>query len=414
MTAVEFYDRTPIENVISSLTTEPDKIIFLGDDKGMKGFEGTYNTFLKNRKFKTKVEYRNINKNSINNIVAELSSIVEAEGSCVFDLTGGDDLALVAMGIVYEKYAKKGVLMQRFNMNNGVVYDCDNDGKVFYKGTPLITVEENVMLHGGLVRKDQDGKRTIQWELNEDFICDVDKMWSICRVNPGLWNARVNVLEAILGCNKTEDALRVSASLSDVRQHLTQEKIRYVSVQGFLKILNKNGLICDYTEKDDTVYFEFKNQQVKRCLEKAGTVLELKVLTAAKRVTDKEGNPVYTDMMSGVYIDWDGDFHHLSDEEKDTENEIDVVLMKGLVPIFISCKNGHIEDEELYKLETVTNRFGGAYAKKVLIASYVGKSVNSVKYFKQRAKDMKINLIDGVHNLSDAQFIKMIKHLIYS
>ena len=31
MIAVEFFDRTPIENAISSLTTVPDKIIFIGD-----------------------------------------------------------------------------------------------------------------------------------------------------------------------------------------------------------------------------------------------------------------------------------------------------------------------------------------------------------------------------------------------
>ena len=43
MTAVEFYDRTPIENVISSLTTVPD--IFIGDGKVMKKFDSVYRTF---------------------------------------------------------------------------------------------------------------------------------------------------------------------------------------------------------------------------------------------------------------------------------------------------------------------------------------------------------------------------------
>ena len=49
MTAVEFYDRTPIENVISSLTTVPNKIIFIGDGKAMKKFEHVYKIFLESR-----------------------------------------------------------------------------------------------------------------------------------------------------------------------------------------------------------------------------------------------------------------------------------------------------------------------------------------------------------------------------
>lgn len=69
----------------------------------------------------------------------------------------------------------------------------------------------------------------------------------------------------------------------------------------------------------------------------------------------------------------------MTDEEKDTENEIDVVLMKGLTLIFISCKNGQVDDDELYKLESVTNRFGGLYAKKVLIATYLGKKTKSME-----------------------------------
>ena len=35
MTAVEFFDRAPIENAISSLTIVPDKIIFIGDKNDM-------------------------------------------------------------------------------------------------------------------------------------------------------------------------------------------------------------------------------------------------------------------------------------------------------------------------------------------------------------------------------------------
>lgn len=412
MTAVEFYDRTPIENVISSLTTVPDKIIFIGDGKVMKKFDSVYRTFLEARGLNIELAYRNIKKNDLNNIVEVLSDIVETEEQCVFDLTGGEDLVLVAMGIVFQKHSNKNIQMQRFNIRNGVVTDCDNDGTILYSGVPEVTVEEHIRLHGGAVRYENgNDDRTFRWELSDDFVNDIEKMWSICRTNPGLWNAQLNVLEAFETC-MVEPSLNVMVNISTIQEHLKYVGVKYVSIKGLLRTLDQKHLIYSYADDGQNISFTYKNEQVKKCLIKAGTVLELKVLIAANGLLNKDGTVFYTDSMNGVYIDWDGNLHDLTDEEKDTENEIDVVLMKGLTPIFISCKNGQVDDDELYKLESVTNRFGGLYAKKVLIATYLGKKTKSMKYFKQRAKDMKINLIDGVHQLSDEQFSKMVKHLI--
>lgn len=413
MTAVEFYDRTSIENIISSITTIPNKIIFIGDGKIMKKFDPFYRSFLEKRGLNIEIAYRNIKRNDLNDIVQVLSDIVETEKQCVFDLTGGEDLALVAMGIVFQKYSEKNIQMQRFNIKNGIVTDCDNDGTILYTGAPTISIEENINLHGGAIRYGDDD-RTFEWDLTEDFICDIEKMWVICRRDPGFWNSRLNVLEAMDACNTTNSITDVTVNLESVQAHMKNNGSKYIPIDGLLLELQKKNLIYAYKCQGEAVSFSYKNEQVKKCLVKAGTVLELKVLIAANSLTDKDGTAFYTDSMNGVYIDWDGDFHSIEDEEKDTENEIDVVLMKGLIPIFISCKNGNVGDDELYKLETVANRFGGPYAKKVLIATYLGKKTQSRKYFKQRAHDMKINLIDSVHQLSDERFAKMVKHLINS
>lgn len=66
-------------------------------------------------------------------------------------------------------------------------------------------------------------------------------------------------------------------------------------------------------------------------------------------------------------------------------------------------------EAELYKLNTVANRFGGAYARKLLIGTTLGKSGRGKQYFLQRAKDMKIQVLDEVHTLSDEQFRKKLK-----
>lgn len=413
LTVVEFYDRTPVENVISSLTIVPDKIIFIGDGKVMEKSKSVYRSFFQARGLKTEPDFRNINRNNLSNIVEVLSSIVETEEQCVFDLTGGDDLVLVAMGIVFQKYPDKNIQMQRFNVRNGVVTDCDNDGTVLYSGSPALSVEENIYLNGGTVRYENENEkeeRTFKWDLSDDFVKDIEKMWNICRTDPGLWNSRLNVLEAFEEF-ATDSSLNVAVNLSAVEEHLKHVGIKNVPVKGLLMALNRNRLIYSYIDSGQNISFTYKNEQVKKCLIKSGTALEMKVLITANSLKNKDGTPFYTDSMNGVYIDWDGDLHNATDKEKDTENEIDVVLMKGMTPVFISCKNGQVGEDELYKLDAVANRFGGLYVKKVLIATYLGKKGKSMEYFRQRAKDMKINLIDGVHLKNDQEFAKMVKSL---
>ena len=112
---------------------------------------------------------------------------------------------------------------------------------------------------------------------------------------------------------------------------------------------------------------------------------------------------IYNDAMTGVEIDWDGKIH-AKDHIYDTINEIDVFLMHNMVPIFISCKNGDVDSDELYKIQTVAERFGGKYAKKVLIVTELPGSKGG-KLLEQRAKDMDIRIITG-NDLQDDKILR--------
>ena len=71
-----------------------------------------------------------------------------------------------------------------------------------------------------------------------------------------------------------------------------------------------------------------------------------------------------------------------------------MILIHGTTPLFISCKNGAIGEDELYKLHTVAQRFGGPNAKKMLIATDLyHKNPKSTRAFAQRAWDMDIFLV---------------------
>lgn len=411
MTAVEFFDRSPIENVVSSLTTSPDKIIFIGDKKQMDRTQDVYKHFFAHRGLKTQLEFKPIKKNDLDDIVEVLTQIVKTEQECVFDLTGGEDLLLMAMGIVSRKYPH--VQMQRFNLNNGVVTDCDGDGKVLYEGVPTLTVEELIMLHGGALRYADENKQhcTQRWEITEEFAEDIRQLWDICRSDSRNWNKQMNTIYTIEAMREDDESLEVYVSLASVQTRMNLSGTDYESPGPLLRKLAELKLIEDYDFRNGFISYRYKNMQIRKALEKAGTVLELKVLVEAKMAKHKNGEPFYTDAVVGAFIDWDGEYNGEALDDKNTENEIDMILMKGLVPVFISCKNGKVEKEELYKMYSVASQFGGPHAKKVLIATYVNKSLPARASRCLRAAEMGIHLVPDVDKLEQHEFVSMIKEL---
>ncbi|MGN0501964.1 MAG: hypothetical protein ACI4HN_03470, partial [Ruminococcus sp.] len=67
--------------------------------------------------------------------------------------------------------------------------------------------------------------------------------------------------------------------------------------------------------------------------------------------------------------------------------------------------------DELYKLSTVAERFGGKYAKKVLVASETDKMGISGEYLKQRADEMGIRIIENVDAMEEAELKKAVRNL---
>lgn len=406
MTVIELFDETPIDNIIASLTTVPEKIIFIGESWRLNKFIEFYEEFKKDRKIDIKAEFKPINKNNLSSILSVFRDIVMSEDECLFDLTGGEDLVLVAIGMVYCEFCEcKNIKLQRFNVRDGKTIDCDNDGEFIFSGKPKLSVEECIELHGGKIKyKTEDIKDgTNPFDMTEDFCNDIDKMWAICRNNPGSWNKQFILFEEInKGLNEAE--LEVNINLNDFKNLLNRKNIKYFSLSWFLKQLSRNRLISGYFEDANILKFRYKNAQVKRALLSAGTILELKVF--------KTGREIYSDAMQSVHIDWDGNLHPDDSPVKDTENEIDVIFMDGIVPIFISCKNGAVNDDELYKFDAVASRFGGEYARKVLIATYLNKKNKSLKDFENRAKAMRIKFIDSIHTIkTEEQFKKLIREL---
>lgn len=146
MTVVEFFDGVSINNMVSCLAIKPEKIIFVGQKKMMRKQEEAYRRFVSKHGIQVTFEFRPVNVNNLEKLIELLTEIVENEDECTFDLTGGEDTVLVAMGIVYEKYhTTKKVQMHRFNINTGV---ASRFGGPYAKKVLVVTSAANQSKNG--------------------------------------------------------------------------------------------------------------------------------------------------------------------------------------------------------------------------------------------------------------------------
>lgn len=404
MTYIEFFDKTAIENVATCLVYTPQKVLFLGDNANkIEDYLKGYREVFAARGQNIILEPKAVSKTKLDEATKVLRRIIEENDECIFDITGGEELLMLALGIVCAENPDKNIQVHKINVQDNKIYDYDRNGTKTIQATPSLTVEENIRIYGGkVVYEDEDENKTVRWDLNEEFLQDIDLLGSLCQNNGLWWNLQIGIFVAMEQVGGDKHRLTTTVSRADLDKKLAERGYHYLKSQILINQLLDAGLITYFSDAGGTVSVSYKDFQVKRCLINEGRALEMRMYKAAMEARNPDGSPVYQDVLSGVVIDWDGQCHDESaGESPDTENEIDVMLMHGIVPVFISCKNGTVRNDELYKLNTVAERFGGKYAKKVLIApalKYMGDTAEQVR---QRAADMGIYILEDVYEVDD-------------
>ena len=410
MKYIEFSDKNSIENLCACLMVIPEEVILVGDNSaGMKRHIENYRKVFEARGQKIVFSYRTVSRWNAEQVVSVLEKIVQENQDCVFGITGGDEMAMYALGIVCERHKDKNIQVHRISIQNNTVYDCDMDGQKIEQGIPKLTVAENVQIYGGTVIC-RDESNPYGWDVTPEFVKDIEKMWAICKKKPREWNTHAGVFD-YLGKEGavSEDLLTVEVKKEEIEKYCDKQRGNNAYLQDLLDKLCDARLITIDEKYSGTIVLKYKNNQVRKCLSKAGQVLEMKIYLTAISLTYERGNRIYNDAMTGVEIDWDGELHS-QENVYETINEIDVFLMHNMIPIFISCKNGDVTSDELYKIQTVSEQFGGKYAKKVLIVTALPGSKGG-KLLRQRAQDMNIRIITGSDLTNDKILIEKLKKL---
>ncbi len=389
-TVVEFIDSCQLENVISALKFKPEKVVYIGfnEQECLRELE-IIKDFFKLRGDSIKVENVTVNRYNYAEIVQTLKRVARENPECAFDLTGGKELALVAMGEVYA--SEKMPMFQVDIPANKVikVASCQNLGSV---ENAVLSIEESVALNGGKVLESK------RWNINKEFVTDINAVWTVAKKDFTEWNNDVKRL-----CAMEKNHARVAEY---GYYEIDTEDENCNPDYEFINRLNQTGIIVDYKRISGGFSYSYKDSIVREILLKSGNILELYTYWAANEIA-KADTGFFDFIETGVMVDW-GTEEMKKGQLCRTANEIDVVMMRDTVPIFVSCKCGKVGKEALYELDTVTEQLGGKYAKKILVATDISNSPSSKTLFLKRAEDMNIKVITDVHRMSFEEFKQML------
>jgi len=382
---IEFFDEEPIENLITCTHFHMDKVICFGY-RPMMSLEARGKLKRCHKKLcgDHEMEFVEVPYGELYEIVEQMDEVVareyEAKNQCFFDLTGGGDLILVAMGILSGRYPTP---MHTFNVRTGRLNvieqsDVKSIEELAERHEKQLTLDHVIGFYGGKI--DYNAQKDYKSHLDDpDFAKGVAAMWKVAVRDSKKWNGFSAFLRNCSEFQLTD--LMVDAGAADVKRMIKRAPgiNSQKDVHRYLQHLEKAGVLVNVTADEGGISFEYRDYITKDILHDAGCILELH--TYYEFVESGR----YSDVRVGAHIMWEDDTWYDDDNVK---NEIDVLALEGNVPVFVSCKNGKVDQMALYELDTVAKRFGGRRAKKILA---VGQKLSSG--YAKRAEEMGIEVI---------------------
>lgn len=391
-TIVEFYDKDDLDNVLSALVYAPERVVYIvPDGTDCPALEARYQGVLRRQGIETQMRFIPVDLYSFSGIRRTLVTLLKEEGPFVFDMTGGNDISLAAMGAVS---AERKVPLLRFEPESKRPHWYLGKCPFETQRQPKLSCRDWFALYGA--EGCADSKAFEAWTMDEELGRDVELLWQFCAKDISAWNEDCGFPARLVFKSSGGEGLSVSLSAESFKKEMRRPKWD----KDFLLYMNEHGLILDLAVTEQRVSFRVKNEQVLRVLKKAGNLLELHTCFTALS-TGK-----YHDCRTGVYINWEGVSTERKKERWETTNELDVFLIRGVTPVFISCKNGEVRNEALYELQSIAERFGGKHVKKALVSTYVTPSSASRNHLYRRAEHMGIKLVGQVHQMTQDELRK--------
>lgn len=389
MTVVfEFLDVEPIENVITCLHYKADKVVYLGYQETINEVSESTENFLKSVCGVGSVSFMSLSHEKLDSTKKNISSVIEKEKSehndLFFDITGGEELSLVAFGMLADKHK---VPIHFYDVAKGRLIVLSNDAPYTIRDRGeereiKLNLDQYIRMSGGIINENYD--KEYKKQLSGSELEEVKKIWQVAGKHAENWNVFSNIMKRLVGDSAEMLVEGKYREILKLFEDTAYKKLQTPNaLNAILDDLSSVGILSDVIHSDGKYRFRFKNSHVRESLLDGGSILELFVFSQEYDHAD--------DCRVGVHLDWDGVIEGGSG--RDVYNEVDVLTIKDNIPTFISCKSGQMTGpkplQALYELNSVAERFGGKYAQKKLAIS---QPISDVNY--KRAKEMGIEIID--------------------
>lgn len=382
-TLIELFDESPILNVLASVAFKPEKLIFFGADPAkVQESREDYTLFFKRRGEKVEIEYIDADMENIDAVNKTLALIIKDNPDCVVDVTGGRDIALLAAGMAA---VKLGVPLIAYNRRTKKYTNISNyEHAVCADIFGLLDCEDFFSVSGGRVTESEDFS-----EHKDDFKAFWSKVldiWNIYLENTSSWAAHVQFLQKVSPYTEPNGnvPLRVKAPAE-------------VSVSGKKLIRNDRiledlgrcgGIVNLHYSGNGECTFEYCDKNFRRYLTDVGSFLELFIHLCAIN-TGK-----FSSVRSRVKYNWEYSSirHDRSTIFRPASNEIDVIAISGIEPLFISCKTCAPDMKYIDEIYPQAMRMSGGEGHAVFACTHV---IDKEMPVYNKAKALGVYIIDG-------------------
>lgn len=378
---IELFDTEQIYNYLALLVFNPEKVYFVGDGEIMgENCRRKTEKLAKSKGIDAEFLYRYASPDNFSLLRRKIEEIIEDEkklgNECVIDVTGGRDLALVAAGYLMSL----GTEIIRYDPKNNF-FRFLSDGKT-HPAKISLSCEEIITVAGGTV---YSNTHSLSFSDKEWKI--IDKIIRLYFKKRDVWTKFVKYLQRISKKEgeKVGDRLWIEAPAT-----LNADGKTFSADTEILSGLEKTGAISDYvfSRQNNRIEFKYKSSEIANLLVNEGVWLELIIYLTVRN------SDVFTDSDTGVKFIWDihDSRNSLNDLLSDNtpRNEVDVMAVRGIKPIFISCKTRAPINEDLNELFAIREHFGGKHACAVLATT---KHVELESPIYERARAMGIEII---------------------
>lgn len=372
---IEIFDQEHInENIGACLLYHPDVFyIFCPsgvDERKMQGLRDFLTEYCPETKI-TFLLVEVVGTDAIKeHIAGYLDSICQKHNEILVEICGGDPLLNIA---VFYQAIVKGLPLISIDYDLGVVSNWEDAAAYAGEFQAMeLTLAMIVQLNGGCIEKNMH-RLPKEADYKAILKCAV-----FILQNQKEYMRYSQYLQNCMRKNELHDALAVRTSNAQVVQnnitvHADKEWFRKMEEFGFLKA------VCI---EEDEISFAYTSAFAKEALLVTGSWLEMYVYIMAVLYGE------YDEVMESVILDWNG----ILGEDFDVKNEIDLLLRKKNVPIFISCKMRKVNAVDLNEIKQYAERFGGSHAKAVIITT---NEINQKEMtIRNRAKEMGVIIVD--------------------